>query len=366
MKIEVVKEKLQSAVSRAGRLATKHSSLPILSHILLTAKRGTLTVRATNLDMGVEYTIPVRVEREGAAAVPAVVFASFVSNLAGARNVMVELKEGKIFVAAASASAYIHSSSADEFPTIPKAEHISFTLNPKTLLTGLRAVQYAGALGNLKPELSSVYLYQDGEVLVFAATDSFRLAEERVPLKKTAAPFSPALIPLKNATEFVRILEEEQDEIRVFVGKGQFSIEGTGLLATSRLTEGSFPNYQQIIPSTFVAEAVALKEDVVNALKLTALFSDRFNQLHLSLDPTKKALEVSAKNGGLGESAALVPAALSGETVQNNFNHRYITDCLPAVTGDSVSFRFSGENKPLLVSGVGNTSFRYLVMPMNR
>jgi len=211
-----------------------------------------------------------------------------------------------------------------------------------------------------------VYLYQDGESLVFAATDSFRLAEERVPLKKTATSFSPALIPLKNAVEFTRILEEEQGEIRVFIGNGQFSIEGDGLLATSRLTEGSFPDYRQIIPSDFKAEAVALKEDVVNALRLTALFSDRFNQLHLSLDPAKKTVEISAKSGGLGEGAALVPAALSGEAMQNNFNHRYITDCLSAISSDSVSFRFSGENKPLLIGGVGNTSFRYLVMPMNR
>ena len=366
MKIEVVKDKLQRVVSRASRLATKHPSLPILSNLLLIAKRGTLTVRATNLDMGVEYTIPVRVERDGAATAPAAVFASFVSNLVGVKNVVVELKEGKLFVATAGASAHIHSSSTDEFPTIPKAEHISFTLDPKTLLKGLRAVQYAGALGNLKPELSSVYLYQDGEALVFAATDSFRLAEERIPLKKAASAFAPVLVPLKNVTEFIRILEEEHDEIRVFIGNGQFSIEGTGLLATSRLTEGSFPDYRQIIPSAFAAEAVALKEDVVSALRLTALFSDRFNQLHLSLDPKKKAFEVSAKSGGLGESAALIPAALSGEAVQSNFNHRYIMDCLPAISGDSVSFRFSGENKPLLVSGVGNTSFRYLVMPMNR
>lgn len=366
MKLEVVKEKLQSVVTRASRLSTKHLSLPILGSVLLTAKRGTLTVRATNLDMGAEYTIPVKVEREGVAVAPAGVFSSFIANLSGAKTVTLELVGGKLRVAAAGAKASIQSGASDEFPTIPKAEDTSFAMDPHALLKGFRAVHYAGALGNLKPELSSVYLYQDSEDLVFVATDSFRLAEKRIPFKKGSAAFQPVLIPLKNASECMRILEEERDEVRVATGKGQLSIEGAGLLATSRLVEGAFPDYRQIMPKTFATEAVALKEDLARALKLTTLFSDRFNQLHFSVDPTKKSFELSAKSGELGESAAALPAALHGEALESNFNHRYIADCMSAIEGDSISFRFGGENKPLLIGGVGNQSFRYLVMPMNR
>ncbi|MDO8623934.1 MAG: DNA polymerase III subunit beta [bacterium] len=366
MKIEVVKDKLQGVIGKAQRLAGKHISLPILSHLLLIAKKGALTVRATNLDLGAEYTIPVKVEKEGVIAVPASVFSSFVSNLGTVKSVFLEVSEGKLIVSAEGARATIHSGGSDDFPTIPKAEGTSFAMDPQVLLKGFKAVQYAGALGNLKPELSSVYLHHDGEELVFVATDSFRLAEKRTPFKKTASTFQSVLIPIKNVAELVRILEEEKDEVRVFLGKGQLSLEGSGLLVTSRLVEGAFPDYRQIMPKEFATEAIVLKEDLISALKLTTLFSDRFNQLRLKLDPKKKQFELSAKSGELGESASTIDAALTGAHLEGNFNHRYITDCLGAISADSVAFRFSGENKPLLMSGVSDTTFRYLVMPMNR
>ena len=366
MKVEISKDKLQGVVNKASRLAGKHLSLPILSHILLTAKRGELVVRATNLDIGVEYTLPAKVEQEGAAAVPAGVFSAFISNLGSARGVSLEETKEKVTVKAAGATAVINSAGSDDFPTIPKAEGPSFLADPRTLLKGFRAVHYAGALGNLKPELSSVYVYHDGEELVFVATDSFRLAEKRISFKKTAASFQPILIPIKNVAELIRMLEEETEDIRVFVGKGQLSLEGSGLLATTRLVDGSFPDYRQIMPKEFKTEAVMLKEDLLASLKLTTLFSDRFNQLHINADPKKKLFELSAKSGEFGESVSALPAAQTGEVFKGNFNHRYISDCLSAVSADSVAFRFSGDNRPLLVGGVGDPSFRYLVMPMNR
>lgn len=366
MKVEAIKDKLQMVVGKTERFSGKHLSLPILSHLLLIAKRGTLTVRATNLDMGIEYSIPVKIEKEGSVAVPAGVFSSFISNLRNAKSITLEQKEQKLLVLSSSAEALINATASDDFPTIPKAEGTAFALDPQVLVKGLRSVQYAGAVGNLKPELSSVYLYHDQEELVFAATDSFRLAEKRVPLKKGTAPIQSVLIPVKNAGELVRLLEDEREELKVSIGKGQLSIEGNGFYVTTRLVEGSFPDYRQIIPKEFSTEAVALREDMAGALKLTTLFSDRFNQLRLKIDPKKKTFLLVARNGDLGESTESVPAALTGTSIESNFNHRYVSDCLAVIGSDSISFRFSGENRPLLIGGVGDPSFRYLVMPMNR
>lgn len=366
MKIEAIKEKLQVAIGKTERFSGKHLSLPILSHLLLIAKRGVVTIRATNLDMGIEYSLPVKVEIEGSVAVPSGVFSSFVSNLRNAKSVILEQKDQKLSVSSAGAGALINTSSVDDFPTIPKADGVTFSLDPQVLVKGLRAVQYAGAVGNLKPELSSVYLYQDQEELVFVATDSFRLAEKRVPLKKGTAPIHSVLIPVKNAIELGKLLEEEKDEVKVSIGKGQMSVEASNFYVTTRLVEGSFPDYRQIIPKEFATEAIVLREDVAGALKLTTLFSDRFNQLRLKIDPKKKLFSLIARNGDVGESTEEIPAALTGNTLESNFNHRYIADCLPVIGSDSVVFRFSGDNKPLLIGGVGDPSFRYLVMPMNR
>jgi len=366
MKVEAIQEKLSAVVNKTERFSGKHLSLPILSHLLLSAKRGSLIVRATNLDTGIEYALPVKVEREGSVAVPAAVFSSFISNLRNAKSVTLALSDGKLRVASGGAQADFLTSPADDFPTIPKAEGAAFGLDPQVLVKGFRSVVYAGAVGNLKPELSSVYIYHDNENLVFAATDSFRLAEKRVPLKKGAHTFQPILVPVKNAAELTKILEDEKDEVRVSVGKGQISVEAPSFYVTSRLVEGSFPDYRQIIPKEFSTEAVALREDVVGSLRLTTLFSDRFNQLRLKIDPKKKLFELVARNGDVGESTETIPAALTGGAIESNFNHRYVSDCLSVIGADSVAFRFSGENRPLLIGGVGDQSFRYLVMPMNR
>lgn len=365
MKLEIIRDTLTSALLKVGRVAEKHPSLPILSCVFFSAKRGGVTLRATNLDLGIEYLLPARVGKEGAAAVPAGPLTSYVSSLSAGKTVELELSDGKLLVSAGATHARLSTAPPDEFPTIPKAEGAPASVGPAELLRGFRAVSYAGALGNLKPELGSVYLYQENGDLFFVATDSFRLAEKRVTVKKEVLPRG-ALIPIRNVTEMCKLFESEERDIEMRFGKGQVSFSGAGFLITSRLLEGTFPDYRQIIPKESTTEAVSLKEDVFSALKTTAIFSGRFNQLHIKILPKEKMLEFETRNNDVGESAFRIGAALTGAPLEANFNHRYIQDCLPAIEGDSVVFKWSGENKPLLISGMGDRSFRYLVMPMNR
>src|SRR3989344_3061470 len=173
MKIEIIKERLGNVLSKAQRLTGKHLSLPVLSHVLLIAKKGLLIVRATNLDMGIEITVPARVEREGEVAVSAGVFSSFISSLGNVKSVSLELVDNRLSVTAPSSKAAFNTLSGDDFTTIPRADGIPFGIDPHSLVKGFRSVHYAGALGNLKPELGSVHLYQDSGNLIFVATDSF-------------------------------------------------------------------------------------------------------------------------------------------------------------------------------------------------
>ncbi|MDO8564588.1 MAG: DNA polymerase III subunit beta [bacterium] len=365
MKIEIITEKLLTLLTKAGRLTSKHLSLPILSHVLLSAKSGTLTVRATNLEMGIECFAPAKVGREGELTTPSAVLLSFISNLRNVKSITMELKDGKLLVGGGNTKSLMHTGSPDDFPTVPKAEGEGSSADPRALLAGFKAVHYAGAVGNLKPELGSVYLYQENGSLFFAATDSFRLAEKQIPVKKELIT-EGILVPIRNAAEFMRLLEEEKDEVTFRVGGGKLTLETPSMFVTSRLVEGTFPDYKQIIPKEQTTEAVMLKEDLATGLKVTSLFSDRFNQLNIQVLPGEKTLELAARSAEAGEGSFAVSAALSGRDIKANFNHRYIQDCLAAIQGDSISMSWSGENKPLLISGVGDRSFRYIVMPMNR
>lgn len=366
MKIECVTEKLQRALAKAERFTGKNLSLPILSHLLLSARKGTLIIRATNLDVGVEVSVPAKVEKEGIAAVPASVFSQLIANLgAAARGVVLEEKNKALAVVTAQTKAAVKIAPPNDFPTLPRVGGRTISMNPKVFTAGFKAVSYSASVGNLKPELGSIFLYTKENELIFAATDSFRLAEKRVLLKKNAE-MPGILVPVRNLGEACRVLEDVNNEITVSLEKTQISFAGEDFYITSRILDGSFPDYQQIIPKEQRTEAVALKEDVLQALRLATLFSDRFNQVRIKADPVGKYLEFSSRRDDAGENASHIAAALTGEAVESNFNHRYISDCMQAISSDSVIFRWNGEGKPLLISGVGDKSFQYLVMPMNR
>jgi len=134
----------------------------------------------------------------------------------------------------------------------------------------------------------------------------------------------------------------------------------------SRTIEGIFPDYKQIIPKETSSKAILLKQDLINSLKTSFIFSDSFNQLTLKLLPKTKSFEIESKNSTVGESVCGIDAVLEGENISINVNHRYFMDCLQSITTDSISLSFGGQAKPIIIQGVGDTSFLYLVMPMNQ
>lgn len=135
---------------------------------------------------------------------------------------------------------------------------------------------------------------------------------------------------------------------------------------TSRVVDGNFPDYKQILPKEFTAETTVLKNDLIQALKISNVFVDTFNQVRFLIDKKQKQFTISSKNSDIGEHTTSIGAVIEGEPVSMGFNYRYITDCFQSLSGDSVILRFSGVHKPLIIQSVDDASFTYLVMPMNR
>jgi DNA polymerase-3 subunit beta len=217
----------------------------------------------------------------------------------------------------------------------------------------------------MKPELSSISITHEGEFLVFAATDSFRLAEKKIRIKKTPH-FKQILLPQKNAVEITRIFDRGEEELSLSIEEHQLAIRSTNVYLVSRIIDGVFPDYRQIIPKETSSKAIVLKQDLATSLKTSLIFSDAFNQLTLHLMPVAKKFEIEARNSTVGENVHSIESVLEGEDISINVNHRYFTDGFQPITTDSVSLSLSGEAKPIVVQGVGDTSFLYLVMPMNR
>jgi DNA polymerase III subunit beta len=366
MKIECIKEKLMEAIAKADRLTSKSLSLPILSCVDIKATKNSLVLRATNLDCGIEVKIPAKVDREGEIALHGGVMNSLLAGLPKEKNITLESKDGNVLISTSSNTTLIKTYSPDDFPTIPKLEtQKMIEISPKLLVKGFKSVFYSASQSTVKPELSSVYVFKEGSELVFVSTDSFRLAEKRVKIKDSI-DFPSVIIPAKNVADIIRTLETISDDIRVLFDKNQIAFEGKDVYLMSRVIDATFPDYRQIIPKAFVTEVVLLKQDFVDSLRTSHVFSDKFNQVNVKALPSKKSFVISTKNSDVGEYTNAIDSSITGEDVDINFNHKYIADCFQSIDADSIALSISGSNKPLVMRGVSDKSFTYLVMPMNR
>ncbi len=301
MKIECSKEKLQVAIAQASRVAGKNTNLPVLGCVLLSVTKQGLSIRATNLELGIEIRVPVKVVKEGVVAIPAEAIAQLTSNLYGSGSVSLELKDGHLSVVAGKSTALVKAVPHEDFPTLPKPGEVSFQIKASHFAEGLRSVWYCASTASVKPELSSVFLQATNGTMMFVATDSFRLGEKKIFLKGLPECDS-MLIPLRNVPEIIKALDAHGGEAVVYFGKHQLSFLLGETYLTSRLIEGSFPDYRQIIPKKSTTEAILLKQDLANAFKLANIFSDQFHQVKLALSPARKAFTISSRSAEVGES----------------------------------------------------------------
>src|SRR3989344_3689642 len=185
MKIECIKEQLEEAINKASKIAGKNITLPVLSGIYFEAKQNLLSIKATNLDLGISITLPVKVAEPGIVVVPAHVISSFISSLSKDKNININTKDQILEIKTSATKTSIKTLPSDDFPIIPEIEDDkAFSIPAKDFILGIRSVIYAAAVGSIKPELSSISITHNGEFLVFVATDSFRLAEKKIRVKK--------------------------------------------------------------------------------------------------------------------------------------------------------------------------------------
>jgi len=366
MKIECLKDKILRAVNKASRLVTnKNAGLPILSYLLMESKNNRLTIQATNLDLGVSIEIPVRTEKEGRFVVPGELLNNLISNLPSDNLLTFEVKDDYLNVATSKSSTRIKISDSTDFPSIPTTQSKPFSIPTEDFVNGLKSVWYSCSHSSIKPELASLYVHTDDKNLVFAATDSFRLAEKRVKTGSNKEDLE-VLIPLKNAIEITRIIEGEGAELLIYPEKNQISLSCGDIYITSRVIDGNFPDYKQIIPKEFKTNAKVLKQDLVNALKVASVLSDQFNQVNVKVLSAEKNLEIKTKNSDVGENICKIDAVVSGQDININFNLKYISDCLSSIEPDSLILSFDDLSRPMVIKGSGDESFLYLAMLMNK
>ncbi|MEK7610268.1 MAG: DNA polymerase III subunit beta [Patescibacteria group bacterium] len=365
MKAEVIIEGLSRAISLADKATGKNLSLPLLANVFLGAKDNKITVRATNLEVGIEITINARVSQSGTAVVKGSILNSFLSHLSGKDKVALSLNNDNLTITTPTNSATIKSYPSGDFPTLPTIKTSeTLELPAEDLIGGLRAVWYAASTSGIKPEINSVYWHQSGVDLVLAATDSFRLAEKKINLSPTNIKGLSLIVPARNTLEIIRSFENQTGSVAVSFDKNQLVIVGGEIYFTTRLIDGNFPDYQQIIPRQHETEVVILRQDWVNALKLANIFADKLSKISLNIDPKQQKIELMSRDSEIGNQESQLTATITGDPVTVSLNARYLLEAMTSLMANTINLKLNGANKPVIMTGVGDASFTYLIMPL--
>ncbi|MDO8601913.1 MAG: DNA polymerase III subunit beta [bacterium] len=367
MKIIILKENLKQALSSVEKGIIENNNLPILKNVLLKADKSFI-VSATNLEIGVTYNAAAKINAPGNITVPFGPLYSIIQNSDSERiNLIAE--GNTLLIKTDNYEAKMQGVSAEEFPIIPTIEQKEGFISVEAGVLKDAVTQVAGAaqISELKPELSGILFDFQVSVLKLVATDSYRLAEKTLlnnSFKTTLNKGIKIIIPLKTISEVLRIFASDK-AINIYIDTHQILFTNNTVSLISRLIDGQYPDYAAIIPQKIGTELVMERENLLSALKLVGGFAGKAADVKLRSKNETKVLEVYSANQYIGENNYLVPVKRTGDGFgEISFNSRYLLDGVRVMDGDSLSLGISGLNKPAILKVAGDTSFFYIVMPL--
>jgi len=373
MKVQVLQEKLKKGLSIMERVSSKSLTLPILNNTLISTEKNFLNLSATDLEIGINWWTLTKTEKEGKVAVPSRLLLSFV-NLLPNKKIDVAVKENDLSVQCESYKTKIKGFSADEFPLIPKVGKEEFVVvKSSDFCKSLSQVADIAMPSTTRPEISGVYFRLQKDLIIAAATDSFRLGEKKISLKeeKLINKDYSLIIPQKTVKEIINIFGEKEGDLKVYFSPNQIMFEyfmeevsHPEVQVVSRLIEGEYPNYQEIIPQKFATQITIEKEAFVNQIKSAALFSGKVNEIKLKVDSEKKETIVSSQSVDIGDYQSTVSGKVKGGDTEVSFNHKFLLDGLMNIKSSEVVFDLNGESGPGVLRPVGDDSYLYVVMPI--
>lgn len=373
MKFIIRQEKLKNGLSIVERVSTKSLTFPILNNLLLKINKNFLTLSSTDLEIGIRWWALVKSEKEGSAVIPAKILSNLLNFLPDA-PVTIEKQDLNLIIECGNYKTQIKGQNPDDFPIIPEIkEGESVILDKVSLCQGLSQVSEIASPSTVKPEISGVYFLFQRDLIRMVATDSFRLAEKKLFLKE---PLSLSkeysfILPQKTAHEIINIFGEKDNELRLYLAPNQVMFES--LMAEtphpqvqiiSRLIEGEYPNYQEIIPKKYETQVICQKSEFLNQIKGAAVFSGKISEVKLKIDPKNNRVELFSQSPDFGQYHSFFSAKIKGGPQDISFNHRFLADGLSNIKSSEVIFELTGSDRPAVLKPSDDENYLYVVMPI--
>ena len=371
MKVSLLQENLARGLQTVARGVATRSTLPILANVLLRTDDGRLKLTTTNLEIGVNAWIGAKIEDEGGITVPAKLFADFVNSLPpGQVDLSLNVRTKTLHVQSAAYEANIKGIDAEEFPPIPTIPDKPTTRVAQSVLRQMiNEVAFVAATDDSRPVLTGVLTRFEGDELTLVAADPYRLGVRRGLLLSKVDPSIEVIIPARSLFELARVIADDDAplDIAVTQNKSQVIFHAADVDLVTRLIEGQFPNYRQVIPASFSTRVVVGRDELLKATKLASYFArDAANIVRLAVNPQDGAapLVVSANAAEIGDNVSRVDASVEGNGVQIAFNARFLSEALASLTATEVALELGGALAPGVLKVVGEQSYLHVVMPL--
>lgn len=379
MKLSSLQENLKQGLVAVGHVAGKNINLPILNNIMIEAKDGNIKFIATNLEIGIVSTVRGKIEEEGAFTVDSKIISDYILLLPN-KKIDIKQKENNLFIESENFKTKITGQGVDEFPLIPRIEKKNFySADAVEFKKALSQVIFAVSTSETRLELSGVLFSFNSNKLIMTSTDSYRLAEKQMEIKKNGAfgeKEKSVIVPSRTLQEIIRIVSSGRDEedvgedsnrIKFYLSDNQilFSVGATELV--SRLIEGQYPDYKQIIPVTNKTKAMVNKGELVRSVKIAALFSKTgINDINLDFPQNKNMVVISSASGQTGENITELEGGVSGEDNGVVINYKYLLDGLNSIESENVKIEIVDSNTPCIIKSEKDNSYLYVIMPIKQ
>lgn len=375
MKVTVLQENLARGLSIVSRAVSPRSTLPVLANILIASDEGRLRLAATNLELGITCWIPARIEQDGSTTVPARTFGDLVSALP-AEQVQLELnpQTQTLHVQGGTSNNDIKCIDAQEFPPLPVPDlEGAVQLNVADFKEMIQEVAFAASSDEARPVLMGVLVSVDRDQITLAAADGFRLSVRKAVLSSPLPQPLTAIIPARALNELARVSSDGESPIQMVLpkGRGQVVFRVKDVEVVSQLIDGTFPDYQQIIPRSYKSRTLVSTASLLKACRQAEIFArEGSNVARLDIksaqgDMQPSEVEISATSEETGKNETIVEATVDGSGMLIAFNVKYLREALEAIKTPNVALETSGPNAPGVVRPVGDENYIQVIMPMH-
>lgn len=382
MKLSCTQENLNRGLLISSHIASKNVNLPILNNVLFKAEGGVITLIATNLEIGIKCEVRGKIENEGAIALPAKLFADYVGSLPNDK-IDLDLVDQTLEIKCKNYETRLRGAATNEFPLIPEVEKTAaYSMDAGKFREAVNQVVFATSTNEIRPEISGILMRFDGAGMkvVIAATDSYRLAEKTLGLAgKENENSRDVIVPARTMQEVLRILSVFRDSedpdasnlVKIYLAENQIMFSLNGVDLVSRVIDGQYPDYKQIIPASHETRANFNRNELIRVVKTASLFAKPgIFDVTFSLKPGKEKmgeLVLSSANSQFGENTVKLEAEIEGKENEITLNYRYLLDGLGAMESEEVALELMSADSPcLLRPKTEKSDYLYIVMPIKK